>query len=543
MLPLRHRLHHAPMLDRASFSRHGRAPWPSVLRLRAGCCSEAASFRHRWHALPHRHRSVGRYGFAAVALTAGPAFAAAARRVAGRRMRCHLTGSRTPGGHAWHQRRWHPSPARRCIPIEDGRVHVDALRPGDLLGRIDRPVLITHAMERWPGRKGWSKAQLESRHGNVMVARLRLPAEAFDGDAVGVEDGNAMYADHVRNAYVPFCRQPEQMRLQDYMRRDFSDYIFEIGEKGFARALCADAFGVPDYLPDLFAADDLTQLTFGMGPANDGVMFHAHTAAWSALMYGEKEWLCYSPDDFHGETYDRLAMLEARALPSAIWPSGGGGAKLKPLRLTQRAGEIIYVPDGWWHATFSLSDTACFGGQRHKDRLPADWASALFAAWPTCGLALSALAKERGDEALFREAIRREPFNLRFTVEYMDFLRSRGEYSRVTQVALDLKEVMARAHAERLLGRAELAAVIAQLSEVLYHTVQIAGETASVALARGQGGKAAFAEVVQTSIKAHGLVNEALSLDPGNPLAGAVLQAIDARARSVNMSQVPRGLL
>lgn len=384
---------------------------------------------------------------------------------------------------------------------------------------------------------------MEQRHGDVMIARLRLPIEAFDGDSVGAEDGNAMYADHVRNAYVPFCRQPEQMRLQDYLRRDFSDYIFEIGEQGFARALCADAFGVPDYLPDLFAADDLTQLTFGMGPSNDGVMFHAHTAAWSALMYGEKVWLCYSPDDFYGETYDRLAMLEARALPNAIWPSGGGGVGLKPLVLTQRAGEIIYVPDGWWHATFSLSDTACFGGQRHKERLPDEWASDLYASWPSCGLALSALAKERQDEFLFQEAIRREPFNLRFTVEYMEFLRNRGDFARVTEVAFHLKAVMERAHSERLLGRAELAAVIAQLGEVMYHTVQHAGEAASVLLASGRGGKAAFAELVQTSLKAHSLVQEARSLDPGNPLANAVAQAIDARARSVDMSQVPRDLV
>merc|ERR1719413_156518 len=107
-----------------------------------------------------------------------------------------------------------------------------------------------------------------------------------------------------------------------------------------------------------------------MGPANDGVMFHTHTAAWNALMYGEKTWLLYPPVGFDGEVYNSLAMLEARALPKALGLTGGKTkVAVKPLWVTQRAGEVIYVPDGWWHATWSHTPTACIGGQRHKDRL------------------------------------------------------------------------------------------------------------------------------------------------------------------------------
>ena len=35
--------------------------------------------------------------------------------------------------------------------------------------------------------------------------------------------------------------------------------------------------------------------------------------------------------------------------------------------------EVVYVPDIWWHATVAVGDTACIGGQRHKERLPSDW--------------------------------------------------------------------------------------------------------------------------------------------------------------------------
>ena len=41
-------------------------------------------------------------------------------------------------------------------------------------------------------------------------------------------------------------------------------------------------------LPEHFLEDDLVQYTVGVGPRGDGVMFHAHTAAWNALVFGSK---------------------------------------------------------------------------------------------------------------------------------------------------------------------------------------------------------------------------------------------------------------
>ena len=67
--------------------------------------------------------------------------------------------------------------------------------------------------------------------------------------------------------------------------KDRSDYAFDISKHGAANILQSEAV-----LPEHFIVDDLTQFTVGMGPANDGVMFHSHTAAWNALVFGEKWW-------------------------------------------------------------------------------------------------------------------------------------------------------------------------------------------------------------------------------------------------------------
>jgi len=277
------------------------------------------------------------------------------------------------------------SPAAAAVlPLPEGddgsvpRVDASQLQPGDLLGNTPRPVVLTHLAECWPARHCWSREYLASVHGDIPVAKLKLSGEVFKRDPLGERGGNAMYADHARNVYVPFARTPEQMPLRELILGNFDDYYFEIGETGAAGRLSIDAFGGPDGLPELLAADDLTQLTFGLGPKGDGVMFHAHTAAWNALMYGTKEWIFFSPETFVGATYDRLAMLESRSIPTALGEAGRGEASLAtPMRCIQRAGEVVYIPDAWWHATFSHTETACLGGQRHKDRLPATWAEGL----------------------------------------------------------------------------------------------------------------------------------------------------------------------
>jgi len=402
-------------------------------------------------------------------------------------------------------------------------------------------VVLTNLAECWPARHCWSREYLATVHGDIPVAKLRLAEEVFKRDAVGERSGNAMYADHARNVYVPFARAPEQMPLRDLILGNFDDYYFEIGETGAAGRLSLDAFGGPDGLPELLAADDLTQLTFGMGPAGDGVMFHAHTAAWNALMYGTKEWIFYSPETFVGSTYDRLAMLESRAIPTTLTEaSGGEGSLAAPMRCIQRAGEVVYIPDAWWHATFSHTETACLGGQRHKERLPRDWADGLLRSWPSSGLALNAAAKERADSMLFEAAVRQEPFNLRFVIEHLTFLQERCEWRGIRDVALAHRERMERARQRGLFAEVELAAVIAQLGERLYYAVEAVSDIASTGAPGNPALQmAVFQEAVSLSQTAHALVQEALALDPGSPLANALAKAISARAESVIRSYQP----
>jgi len=435
---------------------------------------------------------------------------------------------RLRGAHTTSATRHSSSASRDSLP----RIDAATLRPGCLVTDFVSPVVLTNLAEHWPMKRGWSLSYLATVHGDAPMGVAQLPSNLFDGDVVSAEVGNSYYADHVRNAYVPLIRPIEHSTLGEYICNRFDDYAFEI-DGSLCERLGADAFSGLAGLPFVLAADDLTQLTCGLGPANEGVMFHAHTAAWNALMFGEKEWLFYRPDQFSGDTYNQLAMLDSSALREA-----STNVPDPPMRCTQKAGEVVFVPDGWWHATFSYTDTACLGGQRHRERLPSNWGSELLQRWPRCGLALNAAAKEYTDLELFKAAFCEEPFNMRYAVELITAQSAKCQWSQAVETAKTFRSTMEQARARKLLSRVEYAAIVSQIAECLYHTVDSAANAAAVALECGSSAQQSFAEAVRISMTVRELLHEALSLDPGNIAAKRIENAIETRARAATAQRL-----
>jgi len=123
----------------------------------------------------------------------------------------------------------------------------------------------------------------------------------------------------------------------------------------------------------------------------------------------------------------------------------------------------------------------------------------------------------------------------------MDFLRDQGEFASVVRIANEFKSTMEKANRQSLLGRAELAAVIADLAGSHYDTVEAAAAAIS---ARGGSPyqSTAFKEMMQVSVAARQLIDEALALDPGCLLAVQLAKAIEARARKADLSKLPSDL-
>jgi hypothetical protein len=99
-----------------------------------------------------------------------------------------------------------------------------------------------------------------------------------------------------------------------------------------------------------------------LGPADSGLWFHRHGEAWNGLVFGRKRWMLFpptwkSPRLGIGDP-DTKTPLGLRRWLKEYHPKLAGGA-LAPLECAQTAGDVVYVPANWIHATNNLND--CVG--------------------------------------------------------------------------------------------------------------------------------------------------------------------------------------
>ena len=152
-----------------------------------------------------------------------------------------------------------------------------------------------------------------------------------------------------------------------------------------------------------------TDGVFLMGALRSGSFPHvdpSSTAAWNWLLHGEKRWCLFPPNvdaaeigavasadagmsaerngeggSGGGDDDDRAKLLANGAgywwsehYPRLV--SSGSGAALGMVECVQQAGEVIYVPEGWWHAVLNVSPwtTAVTHNVVLRDALPTAFA-------------------------------------------------------------------------------------------------------------------------------------------------------------------------
>jgi len=118
-------------------------------------------------------------------------------------------------------------------------------------------------------------------------------------------------------------------------------------------------------VPNLFRGEEDTN-NFLLGPRGSGLPFHQHTQTWQGLAFGRKGWYVV-PSDRMSASLDEL--VGTFAYPVRAWhdkvkhlPVGQ-----RPLYCEQNPGEIIWIPDRWWHATINLMDFTLARGAKPKN--------------------------------------------------------------------------------------------------------------------------------------------------------------------------------
>ena len=137
----------------------------------------------------------------------------------------------------------------------------------------------------------------------------------------------------------------------------------------------------PSFITQFFDAELHERFSryFLVGSSMSGINYHSHTDAYNGLVHGRKRWLVYDhkqmmdpPYRSHGTLRWVRPSLPLRSVPSWLTRASvrqvreilpGMPEDQKPMQCMQSAGDLIYVPEGYWHGTVNLGETIGVSGQ------------------------------------------------------------------------------------------------------------------------------------------------------------------------------------
>lgn len=239
---------------------------------------------------------------------------------------------------------WHCS----TVPLHPSWLKRDTIDRRDSLSKEafrqqyelpNKPVILQNAVSNWPALCKWTQKYLK---------------KAFRGQQILAGDYPMSF-----DNFLAYSRQSkDEMPL----------YLFDKHFAHKAPQLAAD-YQVPEFFDeDLFAAlgeeDRPDYRWLIMGPPRSGSTFHKDpnaTSAWNAVVTGSKKWIMYPP----------------HVLPPGVHASDDGADVACPVSLIEwflnfykdtqqgpfqplegicRAGEVLFVPRGWWHMALNLEE-------------------------------------------------------------------------------------------------------------------------------------------------------------------------------------------
>ena len=189
----------------------------------------------------------------------------------------------------------------------------------------------------------------------------------------------------------------------------------------------------PELGPSKLDAFEHTRKVLSVGGQGSGLTLHQHGPAWLAVIIGHKRWSLVPPEAMPKETYRSVALQRVHkwaARDRASLKSAGS------LECMQQAGEVVYVPLFWWHATSNLDECIAVGAQ--MDEFP------ISRAYLDCSPFVHMIATGAVDSherlSYFEKAVRLQPLNVMFlhalAYELMD--RSATSIPNATRLVLQL---------------------------------------------------------------------------------------------------------
>jgi hypothetical protein len=214
-----------------------------------------------------------------------------------------------------------------------------ALSPGNRRELLSKPTVVTGLIDDWPALSTWAHpANFSRRFGHHKILARRVSFGYGQADRVDADKNTA------------------EMKFDQVVARAASEHMVMLDESTGTRGEAALQLDLThDYtVPDLMeSASQLRVWSFGGG--GRGVQMMKHMVAWLATVAGAKLWHLAHPD--LPQPSDRSCANHGAVDHQLAKEEGVSHCLVLP-------GEVMVVPDFWWHATCNLLPyTVAIGGQ------------------------------------------------------------------------------------------------------------------------------------------------------------------------------------
>jgi len=223
------------------------------------------------------------------------------------------------------------------------RVSVLGLSHADFVDRFEQPnvpVVLTDVVQHWQAWGVWSAAQLAAEHGSQRV---------FAGGY-----------DFALSDYLAYAAR--------VTRDDAPLYLFD--REVLSRTALGSQFAPPavvggalDHFALLPAEQRPDHTWLIAGPPRSGSTWHKDpnsTSAWNGVVCGAKKWLLWppaSPPPGVAASPDGADVATTTSLVdwflNFFEPAAADG---RLLQCVCQAGDLLFVPSGWWHAALNVDD-------------------------------------------------------------------------------------------------------------------------------------------------------------------------------------------
>ncbi|KAF0895666.1 hypothetical protein E2562_014285 [Oryza meyeriana var. granulata] len=203
----------------------------------------------------------------------------------------------------------------------------------------NRPVLLEGCLECWPALQKWTREHLlkVSARKKFAVGPVSMTLDRYFHYADNVQEERPLYLFDAK-----FTEKVPEMGRDYEVPAYFREDLFRVlGEER------------PDHRWVI------------IGPAGSGSSFHVDpnsTSAWNAVIKGAKKWVMFPPEVVPPGVHPSADGAEVTSPVSIMeWFMNFYGAcktwEKRPIECICRAGEVVFVPNGWWHLVINLEES------------------------------------------------------------------------------------------------------------------------------------------------------------------------------------------